>query len=371
MKSALLELPFRLKRVAVTKHRLRLARALVTGSATYRVRQVNLLEVQLLVGRRAARGFGEASPLAEWGGPLDVDPAVEVARIPADAQFDGIADLDRQLPWLQRLPILRFGLESALLDGLARIHDLPLQVLLGAPDREQRVSLPVQFTLGALDRESSLEALLRASDAGYTHAKLKVGVGDPGTELDKIRALVAACPLLTFRLDANGAWQTATALRVLSALSPERVELVEQPVPDSEMDELLEIYDGSGPLIGADESCADRQRIERLIRSGALGAVVIKPSVVGGLLTASALFALARRHRVQVIVSNLMESAVGRSSIAHLAAASASLPGPHGLATGSWFAEDVVSDPDCIERGRLLLRSGPGIGLEPSPGDRR
>lgn len=370
MSNAVLDQPFRFKRIDLTRRRLRLSRPLVTGSATYRERSVNLLAVRIQVDRRTSLGFGEASPLAEWGGSADIDPASGIERIPRNTRFDGIADLDRRLPWLDRLPILRFGLETAVLDALAKMHEIPLRVALGDPAGPGTDSIPVQFTLGALDRQSSLEALGRACDSGYTHAKLKVGVGDPAVELEKILALVAIYPQLTFRLDANGAWETATALRMLEALPSERVELVEQPVADAQMDQLLHVYEGSGPLIGADESCIDRNRIDALIRSARLGAVVVKPSVVGGLLAASNLFALAGRYRVRVIVSNLMESAVGRSAIAHLTAAHAELPGPHGLATGDWLAEDVLPDPDCIENGRLMLRRGPGIGFEPSTRDR-
>jgi L-alanine-DL-glutamate epimerase-like enolase superfamily enzyme len=93
--------------------------------------------------------------------------------------------------------------------------------------------------------------------------------------------------------------------------------------------------------------------------------VVVKPAAVGGLLATTELVLLAIRHGVQVIFSNLMESAVGRFATAHLAAAYGELPGPHGLATGAWLAEDVGPAPDRLERGRLFLHRGPGLGFVP------
>jgi L-alanine-DL-glutamate epimerase-like enolase superfamily enzyme len=65
------------------------------------------------------------------------------------------------------------------------------------------------------------------------------------------------------------------------------------------------------------------------------------------------------------MISNLMESAVGRAAVAHLAAAWPSLAGPHGLATGVWFERDVAPEADRISAGFLRLRPGPGLGFEP------
>src|SRR6056297_1481868 len=70
---AQLEQSFRLTRIGVARRRLCLSRPLATGSATYRRRTVFVLEVDLDVGERSVRGFGEASPLSEWAGSVTED----------------------------------------------------------------------------------------------------------------------------------------------------------------------------------------------------------------------------------------------------------------------------------------------------------
>ena len=77
---------------------------------------------------------------------------------------------------------------------------------------------------------------------------------------------------------------------------------------------------------------------------------------------------LFERYDVQVVFSNLMESAVGRAASAHLAAAHPEYPGPHGLATGAWLAEDIGPAADRIDNGRLMLHRGTGIGFVPGSG---
>lgn len=360
---------FRLTDLRADVRRLTLADPLVTGSATYVRREIVLVGVTLETDGGAIQGYGEASPLPGWSHETPETVRASLAqRVSSGTPFESVEEIDRALPWLADMPVARFGVETAILDALARSMDRPLCALL-ARDLDAPIpeSVPVQFTLGIMDAAASIAHLEAAMEAGYTHAKLKVGEGDPAADVERILRVTEALPGLTIRIDVNGAWTVEAALQALHALPPDRVELVEQPVRDAVLPELLSRFDGRGPRIAADESCAEPERARALIRSGRLGAVVVKPAAVGGLLPATALVLLALRHGVRVILSNLMESAVGRFAAVHLAAAHSDLPGPHGLATGSWLAEDVGPAPDRLERGRLFLHGGAGLGFVPAP----
>lgn len=356
-----------LESVRLETHRLRLKTPLATSAGAFEYRDIAL--VHLIVRRNGRRqaGFGEASPLPGWTRETPASIARIVTRIACPLALGGIDELDHARPALAESPVLRFAIETAVLDALSRLAGLPLgQALAGIRNTRAAVSVPIQFTMGAEPASRCIRALQAACLRGHTHAKLKVGVSDPERDLARVRRIAAACPDLTLRLDANGAWTVEQALDMLAALPADRIEMVEQPVPDAEMSSLLARHDGRGPLIAADESCAGPERIRALIRAGGLGAIVVKPSVIGGLLPAGALFTVARRHGVRVVISNLMESAVGRRAIAHLAAAWPELEGPHGLATGQWFAEDLAPQPDHVERARLHPGTGPGIGFDPA-----
>jgi len=115
-----------------------------------------------------------------------------------------------------------------------------------------------------------------------------------------------------------------------------------------------------------DDEAAGGRRASRMLLPGDVAAVVLKPSLLGGV---SATWRAARRARLaqgvgKVVVSSAFESAAGVALLAHLAAAlDAALPRPpprgapasssssasatsavaHGLGTLEWFAEDVVS----------------------------
>lgn len=372
MSTTILQQALTLEAITLSHHRLRLAKPLRTAAATFESRETLLLRAAIRTrdGERH-EGFGEAAPLSGWSGETigGIQGLTHEIEYPLDMR--SVADLDQHLPQLTASPVLRFGIELSILDALARAAGLPLCTALfnarssRKPDLQPRVAVPVQFTLGAESVEACIRFLNTAADSGYTHAKLKVGVAPCDADLTRVREIIKRCPRLTLRLDANGAWTTEQALGMLISLPRERVELIEQPVADQDLPGLLERYDGSGPRIAADESCASLNQARALIRSGRLGAIVVKPSVVGGLLPASAMFELALRHRVQVIISNLMESAVGRRAIAHLAAAWPEIPGPHGLATGQWLAEDLCPAADQLNHGKLIPGRTPGIGFRP------
>lgn len=354
--------PFELRAIELRPQSLALTAPLVTGRGTYRRRRLTVLRVEIRIDGSHAHGFGEVSALPGWSEqtPEALDAAAR--RIGCPAVFASVDELDAVLPEAVRLRPLRFGLECALLDALCRHAGCALSSALA--ERRGGVALasvPVQITLGDADADSLVERLRRAREAGFECAKLKVGARETADDVVRIRAVADADHGLSLRLDANGAWSVPDALRVLAALPAEAIEMVEQPVADDQIETLFERYDGSGPRIAIDESVAVPGRAKQLLERTQLRAIVVKPAALGGLLRADALFDIALAHGASVIVSNLMESAVGRRAVAQLVAARPDLPGPHGLATGDWFARDLA-EPDVIENGRLTLPGGAGIG---------
>ena len=78
-----------------------------------------------------------------------------------------------------------------------------------------------------------------AFNSGCGTIKVKVGDAD---SLDRVAAIRAACgPRVRIRLDANGAWDIDTALRMLTVLSVYDIELVEDPV--ASLEDLLPPWD--------------------------------------------------------------------------------------------------------------------------------
>ena len=98
-----------------------------------------------------------------------------------------------------------------------------------------------------------------------------------------------------------------------------------------------------------------------LASAPSIAALVVKPQGVGGADRAIEMIGVARRAGIDVIVTSMIDSAVGVAHAAHVAVA-CGLAGPHGLATGRLLAHDVA-DGLPVQDGRLLVPAGPGLGI--------
>jgi L-alanine-DL-glutamate epimerase-like enolase superfamily enzyme len=194
----------------------------------------------------------------------------------------------------------------------------------------------------------------RAADDGFRTLKLKVGLDGDFARAAVVRDAVGSGVRL--RVDANGAWPSADeALRQLHALAPLGIELCEQPT-----DELLGLRASPVP-IAADELVA-RDPETALERADI---VVLKPMALGGIGPALRIGREALKRGRQVVVTTLLDGAIGRAGAAHLAAALLS-HGPQpaaGLATGRLLASDLCPDLLAPVGGVVRIPDVAGLGL--------
>ena len=261
--------------------------------------------------------------------------------------------------WLGGLslsPSVRAGIEGAVLTLLADRAgtDLP-HLLAGEPAELVRIN-------GLLDGSmyATLDTATRLADQGYTALKIKVGRRDPGDEAEHVltvRALVG--PAVALRLDANRAWDLATAEDFAERVAPAGIEYLEEPLRDP--GDLAEFVAQSALPVALDETLLDYSPQAPPPLRG-VAALVLKTSVLGGYERALAWARLARRERLAAVVSAAFPSAVGLALDAAFAAALGDETA-HGLGTGSVYAGDLwraplLIDGGCIDARRIPFRPG-------------
>ena len=165
-------------------------------------------------------------------------------------------------------------------------------------------------------------------------------------------------------MDANGAWSAPEAIETIQALEECDLELVEQPVPPSSLEEMRLVRENVETPIAADEGITDVASAIRLLDAQAAQFLVVKPMVVGGLRTALEIAKLGERCGVAVIVTTTIDSGVGTAAALHLAAALPSDGPACGLATAPLLKASLLARPLAIERGRMHVPAGPGLGVE-------
>jgi o-succinylbenzoate synthase len=306
-------------------------------------------------------GRGEAAPLPAFGTEslAECEAALEaagaaLARAPAP---ETVYDVEALLDSFPRAA--RFGIELALLDDLARRREMPLARLLS---NDAASEVPVCALLGAGEPAALAREARAAAQAGFRTVKLKVAQG--ALEDDLARTAVvrdAAGPSVRLRIDANAGWSEEQALSALRRLSPLGIELCEEPVGDANA--LRRLKGATGIPIGADESFANSSHREELFECADV--VVLKPSLLGGLLPALRWARRARERGIQSLVTTALDGAIARAGAAHLAAAILG-DGPAldaGLATGRLLAEDLCEDPAEPRDGRIRIGTAAGLGI--------
>jgi L-Ala-D/L-Glu epimerase len=214
-------------------------------------------------------------------------------------------------------PSARCGVETALLDALARHHRVPLWVFFGGAGTE----LDIDMTVTAGDRahaESSARAILAR---GITTLKVKVGALSPEEDVERLAAIHRIAPHARLFADANGGYTLAQARTFLIELERAGVPLAlfEQPVAAEDMSGMAELTRTSRMPICADESARSAQDVLRLIRSRAASGVNIK-TMKCGVVESLMIWHMARAAGLELMIGGMVESTLAMSCSAHLAA---------------------------------------------------
>ncbi|HSP53626.1 MAG TPA: o-succinylbenzoate synthase [Cryobacterium sp.] len=218
-----------------------------------------------------------------------------------------------------------------------------------------REIIPVNATVPAIPAEEVPGVLARFP--GCRTAKVKVA--DPGQTLADDVARVRMVrrvlgPEGRIRVDANGLWNVDEAEHAIHALNEFDLEYVEQPC--ATIEELAEIRRRTGYLdvgVAADESVRRAEDPLLVARTGSADILVIKAAPLGGIHAA---LALINQTGLPAVVSSALDTSVGISMGAHLAAAIPELSFDCGLGTASLLAADVTADPLLPVDGGIPVR---------------
>jgi O-succinylbenzoate synthase len=205
-----------------------------------------------------------------------------------------------------------------------------------------RTSIAVNGTIPATNDKKVVDDLV-ASYPGVKTYKVKVGdnLSEDIVRLARIRSLGRK---VNIRIDVNGLWSVEQALTNLYAFY-ENVgpfEYVEQPC--ATLDELRELKSKIRiPLkIAVDEVIRKSADPFALDLQGAADILMLKVQPLGGIKRAHA---IAEHHKLPVVVSSALESAVGINYGISLAASFEEMNFDCGLGTGSLIAADVAHLP--------------------------
>ena len=253
--------------------------------------------------------------------------------------------------WGEFAPFVEYSDQESLpwLESAIEAADKPLSPAL-------RELIPINATVPASNDEAEIEQIM-SWYPGVDTVKIKVGTGIR-EDLARIKAVRKYLPKAKIRIDVNGSWSLDDALININAIYNEvagdSLEYVEQPVAN--LDELKQLKEGMSVdvKIAGDEVLRKAKDPFAISLDGAIDLLMLKVSPLGGIKRA---MDLAIHHKLPVVVSSALESAVGISHGLALAARLPELDYACGLGTSALFNQDISHIP--IINGAIKVKNYP------------
>ncbi|OLE30076.1 MAG: hypothetical protein AUG44_02190 [Actinobacteria bacterium 13_1_20CM_3_71_11] len=174
-----------------------------------------------LTGDDGTEGFGEAAPNRYYGESV----ATVIAAL---GQF-------------------KSAVSSALHDLVGKRLGLPVYRIWGL---DASAAPESSFTIAIAENHELEQRVAEARD--YPILKIKLGTD---RDMEIVRIVRNAAPEKRLRVDANAAWTPKQAVKMSEFLADQGVEMLEQPVPASDIEGLRLVRKRSKLPVFADESC--------------------------------------------------------------------------------------------------------------------
>ena len=202
-------------------------------------------------------------------------------------------------------------------------------------------------------REKILDEAYQMRDTGYEAVKLKVGAWGVACDAEIVKAVAEVLGNdVALRLDANRAWSFEEAVDFFHASSGLSFDYIEEPL--AEPDGLARLAGEYGVPVALDESVVG-MRPEELQKHRYARAIVLKPTLLGGISRTLGLGREAERLGILPVVSSAYESGIGTSALISLAASIGNGSIPAGLDTYRRLAMDVFEPTLDLSNPRISV----------------
>ena len=240
-----------------------LLRPLQTHHGLWQIREGIIIRLEAEDGRI---GWGEIAPLPEFGSETLSAAILFCQSLENPLSITSIFSIPEQFPACQ------FAFESAL-------EDLSIE-------NKSRELEPRNFSYLLPTGTAVFPCLddILATNQTNTY-KWKIAVNSLPQELKLFEKLITRLPRNTkLRLDANGGLSIAESKIWLKIADEcQIIEFIEQPLPPSQLEEMLQLSQDFTTEIALDESVVNLRQIEECYQRGWRGIFVIKPAINGSI----------------------------------------------------------------------------------------
>ncbi len=266
--------------------------------------------------------------------------------------------LHRLQLYLKNQPSALAMIDMALHDILGKSANLPVYKMFGG----FRIRIKTSITIGILPLEETIARAREYMRQGFKSIKIKGGQ-NVDSEIEKImKVREAVGKNIELRIDANQGYSVEDTLKFVEKTRPAQLELIEQPTPRADIDQLGKVTSGVPIPVMADESLMNLRDAFRLARRDLVDMVNVKLMKVGGISEALQINAVARSAGLEVMVGCMDEAALAIAAGLHFA-----LARPNVVYADLDGHLDLIDDPSSgavfIREGYLYPTEKPGLGF--------
>jgi L-alanine-DL-glutamate epimerase-like enolase superfamily enzyme len=301
--------------------------------------------------RDGITGHGEGAPIVRYREDAEgARKAVESVRdliVPCDPlHFTKVmAEVFHRVPgnWAGKAAI-----DIALMDWVGQKLGVPLYEWLGLDPADAPLTT---FSIGIDTPEITRQKTREAAD--FPILKIKVGLSTDEATIEAVRSVTDK----KLRVDANEGWKDKEeAVRKINWLEKHGVEFIEQPMPAEMIEETRWVRSRVHIPVIADEACQHASDIPKL--KDAYDGVNVKLDKSGGILEARRMLEIAKALGMRTMLGCMVSSSVTVTAAAHLSPLV-----DYADLDGNLLISNDPYHGVRVEKGKLILPKGPGLGL--------
>lgn len=244
---------------------------------------------------------------------------------------------------LRDFPSILFGLETALAD----LKNGGKRIIYPSPFSEGKSSIRINGLIWMGTKAEMQRQIYEKIEQGFSCIKLKIGAIDFDTELDLLRSIRQEFDAKTIelRVDANGAFSPADALRKLEALAKLNIHSIEQPIKAGQWQAMAQLCANTPLPIALDEELIgvnDLLQKKMLLETIRPQYIILKPSLHGSFVGSEEWVKLANAQHIDWWATSALESNIGLNAIAQWCATQKNEM-PQGLGTGQLYTNNFES----------------------------
>ncbi|RXN87004.1 mandelate racemase/muconate lactonizing enzyme family protein [Achromobacter aloeverae] len=266
------------------------------------------------------------------------------------------------------------GIDIALWDIIGKSCGKPVHKLIGGAYRTEVQSYATGLYFIDMDRliEEAVEEATEYVRQGFTAVKMKIGLGSPKLDLQRVRAVREAVgDDVRLMVDANHCFTVPAAIRLGRELEALDIEWFEEPISPEDLDGYVEVTRALDMAVAGGENEFTRWGFRDIVARKAMDIVQPDVCAAGGISECRKIATLAISHGVEC-VPHAWGSAIGLAATLHFLAALPDQPPsfrpmPPLLEFEQCenpFRDELTVAPIEQRRGIVQIPTAPGLGIE-------